>query len=70
MANLQKKTPLLKGRNKESCERSGRIVRIPVIVEPVVVPVPLPAIKVQIEDVAVAIRIAQICKTPPITTAL
>jgi len=35
-----------------------------VIVEPVVVPVPLRAIEVQIQHVPVAIRVAQICRTP------
>ena len=37
------------------------MVRIPVIVEPVDVPVPLVAIPVEVQDVAVTVRVAQKC---------
>jgi len=40
-------------------ERGGRIVGIPLIVKPVVVPVPLGAIDIQIQDVPIAVRIPQ-----------
>ena len=52
------KTPQRKpGRNKESCENGRQVVGITVIVEPIDVPVPLAIVSVQIQDVAVAVRV-------------
>ena len=49
-------------RNKEICADCRQVASIPVIVEPVVVPVPLAIIvPIQIENVAIAIRIAKNC---------
>ena len=42
-----------------SCGHHRRIVDVPIIVEPVVVPVPLPVIEVQIKRVAIAVRTAE-----------
>ena len=54
-----------------SCENHRRIVSIPVIVEPVVVPVPLAIVPVQIEDIAVAVRAAEnLYRMPPIPPPL
>lgn len=64
MDNSQRKTPPINQgrRNKESCATRRRIVGIPLIVEPIVVPVPLAIIvPVEIENVTVAIRVAKNC---------
>ena len=45
-------------RNEESCTQESRIVLIPVVVEPIVVPVPCVAIPVEITNVQVAIGVA------------
>ena len=45
-----------------SCTNGGRIVGVPIIVEPVVVPVPLAIVMpLEVENVTVAIRIAKDC---------
>jgi hypothetical protein len=51
-----------------SCGHRGRVVVIPVIVEPVVVPVPPIAVPIQVTDVEVAIGVAvlyKISSVPP-----
>ena len=40
-------------------EGSRRIVSVPVVVEPVVVPVPLGAVDIQIQHVPIAVRVPQ-----------
>ena len=42
-----------------SGERSRWVVGIPVVVEPIVVPVPLGAVEIQIQHVPIAVRIPQ-----------
>jgi hypothetical protein len=47
-------------RNKKSCAADGRITGIPLVVEPVAVPVPLTVrVPVEIKDVAVTVRIVK-----------
>ena len=52
-------------RNKESCEHSRRIVGIPVVLKPIVVPVPLAVVPIKAKNVAVAIRTANILYKAP-----
>ena len=54
----------MKWENDEICERRGRVVGVPVVVEPVVVPVPPAAVPVQVLDVQVAVRVAESCAVP------
>ena len=49
-------------RNEKSCAHRGRVIRVEVIVEPVVVPVPLATIPVEIADIEVAIGVANCMK--------
>lgn len=45
-----------------SCEAESRIVSIAIVIEPVVVPVPLATVvAIEIEGVAIAVRVAQNC---------
>lgn len=45
-----------------TCEDTHRVVVVPVIVKPVVVPVPgTVVIAIEVENVAVAVRVAEIC---------
>ena|GEM_PF-1549015 len=55
----QNKTLPRRERNEESCENRGRVIGIPVVVEPVVVPVPPAAVPVEVKDVAVAVWVAK-----------
>ena len=64
----QDKTPphqifgdLVRGRNEKICENSRRIAGIKVIVQPVVVPVPLTIVPVEVQDITVAVRVPQKC---------
>jgi len=50
-----------RGRNEESCEHRRRVVSVEVVVKPVVVPVPSAIAEVKVEDVAVAVRVAEFC---------
>ena len=60
MDNLPNKTlPYLgRERNEETGEHRRRVVVVEVIVEPVVVPVPLTVVPVQVQDVPVTVRAA------------
>ena len=61
----QNKTPPIKyrGRNEESCEQGRRVVVVPVIVKPVVVPIPRTIVtEVQITDIEVAVGVAKSIK--------
>ena len=60
MDSSKNKTLPTRERNKENCEIRRWIVVIPIIVDPIVVPVPLVAIEVKITNVEVAIRVAVI----------
>ena len=65
LPKVDNKTPPLKQeRNKESCERSDRILEVPVVVEPIVVPVPRTVVPVEIADVEVVVRVAVMYKKP------
>ena len=44
-----------------SCENSRDVVLIEVVVEPVHVPVPLTVVPVEVQDVAVAVRVPKKC---------
>ncbi len=59
-ASSLNKTPRTKrsGRNEETGGNRGRVLVVELIVEPVVVPVPLSVLEVQVADVEVAVRIA------------
>ena len=48
-----------------SCAHEGRIDTVPVVVEPVVVPVPAIAVPVQIANVEVAVGVAKLYRKPP-----
>ncbi len=61
------KNPAIAGKNKEDSERG--ILGVPVVFEPVVVPVPLPTVPVEIPDIEVAVRIANV-QNAVYTTAL
>lgn len=50
----------MKREKKESCEQHRRIVGVEVIVEPVVVPVPPRTVPVEIADIEVAVRVANV----------
>lgn len=60
---FQNKTlpPKRRERNEAICEHGRRVVDVPVVVEPVHVPVPRTVVPVQIQDVAVAVRVPQDC---------
>ena len=47
-------------RSEENCERRD-VVRVPVVVEPVAVPVPLAAIPVEVQRIPVTVRVPQLC---------
>ena len=67
MLSLQNKTLPRKNnreRNEEICEKQGRVLDIKLVVEPVVVRLPMTAIKVQIADIEVAVRVAVTYKVP------
>jgi hypothetical protein len=53
-------------RNKKSCVNQRRVVVIPVVVEPIEVPVPPVAVPVEVTNVEVAIPVAVMYKTPSI----
>jgi len=44
-----------------SCEHNRRVVDVPIVVEPVGVPVPPVVVPVEIQRVAVTVRVAQKC---------
>ena len=46
---------------KRVASTGRQVLGIPIVLEPIVVPVPLVAIEVQIQDIAVAVRVAQKC---------
>lgn len=49
-------------RNEENCEGSGKVLSIPVVRKPVVVPVPIASVvAVKVEHLAVAVRGEQKC---------
>ena len=54
-------------RNKKICDGSRRILTIPVVVEPVVVPVQLAIVPIQVADIQVAVRrVAKMYEVSPI----
>ena len=46
-----------------SCGHRSRVVVVPVIVEPVVVPIPRTVVPIEVTDVEVAIGVAVSCRT-------
>ena len=59
------------GEMKRVARESGRVVIVEVIVEPVVVPVPLVAVPIEVTDVQLAVGIAvKIYKVPPVSPPL
>ncbi len=61
------KTPLPKqGRNEESCEHGHPIVAVKPVVKPVVVPVPLSSVAIEVPHIAVAVRVAKMRVSPSI----
>lgn len=65
MGSYSNKTPPDKAReeNEVICRDRRRVVVVPLIVEPVVVPVPLLAVPIEITDIEVAIGVAVLYKT-------
>lgn len=62
MDNSPNKTPPPeRRRNEESCENGRRVVGVPIVVEPVHVPVPLAVIPVEVQRIAVAVRVPEDC---------
>ena len=49
------------------CENSSRLIRVPIIVKPVVVPTPRAIIEVQIADVLVAVAVAVLYRMPSLS---
>ena len=68
MDSLQNKTLLeSEERNKKICDGSRRSLTIPVVVEPVVVPVQLAIVPIQVADIQVAVRrVAKMYEVSPI----
>ena len=54
----------------EGCANRRRIVLVPVVVEPVVVPVPPVAVPIEVTDAQVAVRIAVMCGVPSVSLPL
>jgi hypothetical protein len=53
-----------------SCGQRGGVVRVEVVVEPVVVPVPRTSVPVEVTDVEVAVRVAIMYRMPPLPLLL
>ncbi len=70
MASLRNKTLPARERNEVICEQSRRVVAVPVVVEPVVVPIPRPVVEIQIANVKVAIGVAVTYRMPPLPPPL
>jgi hypothetical protein len=72
MVSSQNKTPppKVRGRNEVSCTYRRRIAAVPVVVEPVVVPIPPVAIPVKVTDAEIAIRVAVAYREPPMSPPL
>ena len=51
----------MRERNEEICEAGRQGVGVPVVVEPTTAPVPPTVVPIQVEHVAVAVRVAQKC---------
>ena len=49
-----------------SCDNGSRVVVVPVIVEPVVVPVPRTIVPVQVADIDIAVRVAVMYNMPSV----
>lgn len=60
---------LVERESEDDCEKR-RVVRLPVIVEPVVAPVPPTVVPIQVTDVEVAIRVAVMHDVPSIAPPL
>lgn len=61
MDKQKNKTLPYRERNEVSCETSRGVLGIPIVVEPIVVPVPLTIVPIQVQDIAVAVRVLQDC---------
>ena len=57
-------------RSEEICAQSRGVVVVPVIVEPVVVPVPPATVPVEVTDIQVAVRVAVAYGVPSISPSL
>jgi hypothetical protein len=59
MDSLQNKTlpPYRQERNEKICENSRRVISVPIILKPIVVPVPLTIVPVQVQDITVTVRV-------------
>jgi hypothetical protein len=67
VASYENKTlPTKEEGNEEICADRGRVVVIELIVEPVVVPVPLLAVPVEVADHQVAVRVPVKYNLPPV----
>ena len=65
--NLPKTQPCRsRVRNKKSCVNQSRVVVIPVVVEPVEVPVPPATVPVEVANVEVAVPVAVMYETPSV----
>ena len=64
------KTLPVRERNEVICEQSRRVVAVPVVVEPVVVPIPHPVVEIQIADIEIAIRVAVAYRMPSLPPPL
>lgn len=63
-ASYKNKTLPVRERNEVGCEQSRRVIAVPLIVQPVVVPIPRPIVEVQIADIQVAVRVAVAYRMP------
>jgi hypothetical protein len=57
---------MIRERSKSSCAQSRRVLDIPVVVEPVVVPVPPAIVPGEVTHVQVAVRVAVAYSVPSV----
>ena len=70
--SLQSKTLQTQGleRNEIGCEQSRRIVAVPIVVKPVVVPIPHTIVEVEVTNIQVVVRVVVAYSAPPISPSI
>ena len=68
MGRKRKLPPKNERKNEENFEESRRVLKVPVVIKPVVVPVPSVVVPIEVTDVEVVVRgVAVPCDMPSIT---
>ncbi len=72
MDSYKNKTLLTQSRerNEKNCSQSRRIVIVPIVIKPVVVPAPPVVIEIQITNIQVAVRVAVAYRASPVSPPL